>query len=181
MRPAFGLMLPLLTVSVLCAQEAAKPTLRESTKAISAVIDDWHQAAAQADEARFFGHLAPDAVFLGMDETERWAKVDFQKIAHPWFENHATWNFKSKQRNTFVALGGDVAWFDELIDMAGNGTIRGSGVLVKQGDTWLISQYCLALPIPRQVFAEVLSVVNSQKSAASGKEPEKPPTEKEAK
>ena len=39
---------------------------------IDAALDDWHRAASAADEARYFSHLADDAVFLGTDATERW-------------------------------------------------------------------------------------------------------------
>ena len=35
-------------------------------------LDDFHDAAAHADEARYFGHFAAGAVFLGTDATERW-------------------------------------------------------------------------------------------------------------
>src|SRR6266545_7462239 len=38
--------------------------------AAAAMLDDWHAAAAAADEARYFAHFATDAVFLGTDATE---------------------------------------------------------------------------------------------------------------
>src|SRR5690349_16554349 len=43
-------------------------------KAIGAVLDDWHAAAAAADEERYFGLMTEDSVFLGTDATERWDK-----------------------------------------------------------------------------------------------------------
>ena len=37
---------------------------------VAAVLDDWHQAASVADEARYFGHFAPNGIFMGTDATE---------------------------------------------------------------------------------------------------------------
>ena len=37
---------------------------------VAAVLDNWHQAASVADEARYLGHFAPDGVFMGTDATE---------------------------------------------------------------------------------------------------------------
>ena len=38
---------------------------------VATVLDDWHQAASVADEARYFGHFAPNGIFMGTDATER--------------------------------------------------------------------------------------------------------------
>lgn len=47
------------------------------TKAINAVLDDFHDAAAKADGDRYFKHFAPRAIFLGTDATERWSVDEF--------------------------------------------------------------------------------------------------------
>jgi len=52
---------------LLLAIPAFAPT---PAKAIDAVLDDWHRAAA-ADEARYFGHFAANGVFMGTDAKER--------------------------------------------------------------------------------------------------------------
>ena len=39
--------------------------------AINRVIDDFHHAASVADEAAYFGHMAPEFIFLGTDATGR--------------------------------------------------------------------------------------------------------------
>ena len=55
----------LLTVAVPavagCGASSAPPTV----EAVAAVLDDWHAAAAAADEERYFSHFASDGVFLG--------------------------------------------------------------------------------------------------------------------
>jgi ketosteroid isomerase-like protein len=95
MRTALLLSLPAL----LLAQAAPE-------RAVNGVLDDWHAAAAQADEACYFGHLAEDAVFLGTDATERWTKAQFQAYAHPYFAKGKAWTFRATRRAvTFSADG----------------------------------------------------------------------------
>jgi ketosteroid isomerase-like protein len=166
MRSAHWLVIPFLAGSLLSAQALSRSSIREATTAVAAVLDDWHLAAAQSDEERFFSRMAPEAVFLGMDEKERWTKDAFRKWAHEGFEGHMTWHFKASQRNIALSEDGGVAWFDEVIDMSGNGTARGSGVLVKTGTSWMIAQYNLSLPIPRGSFTEVRQIIEAQKIVA---------------
>jgi ketosteroid isomerase-like protein len=174
MRHAFWLVIPIFAGTLSAAQAPTKAAVREAVSEVGAVIDDWHLAAAQSDEARYLTHLTPQAVFIGFDEKERWPGDDFRKWIHSVFVNHAIWTFKASQRNISLSENGDVAWFDELIDMSGSATGRGTGVLVRDGKTWLITQYSLSLPIPRQVLGEVISVIYNQKMAtALAAEPDK--------
>ena len=76
--------------------------------AIHAVLDDWHNAAASADEVRYFSHFTSDAVFLGTDRTERWDLRAFQTFAHPFFAKGKAWSFTPVRRDVTV---GDCAQF----------------------------------------------------------------------
>src|SRR4051812_36541055 len=79
-----------------CAASAPKlpaPDPAGASAAIHAVLDDWHRAAASADEARYFSHFTSDAIFLGTDRTERWDLHAFQTFAHPFFAKGKAWNF----------------------------------------------------------------------------------------
>lgn len=116
--------------------------------AIGAVLDDFHRAAAQADEARYFGHLDDTAVFLGTDATERWTKAQFQAYAHPYFAKGRAWTFRPVRRAITLAADGRTAWFDEDLDTPNLGPCRGSGVLVLTGGGWKIAQYNLAFTVP---------------------------------
>ena len=173
MRSSCWFVIPLLAFNTLGGQSLSKSTLREATTAVAAILDDWHLAAAQFEEERYFSHLAPEAVFVGIDEQERWSKAAFKKMAHPGFEARQIWNFKASQRHITLSPSGDVAWFDELLDASTMGTVRGAGVLVKEGKTWLIAQYALSLPIPREAFAEVRQLIEAQKTPPASVEPKK--------
>lgn len=126
-----------------------------AAEAVARVLDDWHDAAAKADEGRYFGHMTEDAVFLGTDATERWVKPAFQKWAHPFFARGRAWAFKATRRSITLAPGGQMAWFDEDLATPNLGPCRGSGVLVKAGDRWRIAQYNLSVPIPNALMDAV--------------------------
>lgn len=141
----------------------AAPVPPASEAAVAAVLDDWHQAAAQADEARYFGHLVPESVFLGTDGTERWDKAAFQAYAHPHFAKGRAWSFKAVKRHIAFAAGGTVAWFDEDLDTPNMGPCRGSGILERRQGTWKILQYNLSVPIPNALMGEVKARIAQQK------------------
>ena len=48
---------------------------------VAKVLDDWHLAAAKANEEAYFGHLSEQSIFLGTDATERWNKKEFREFA----------------------------------------------------------------------------------------------------
>ena len=54
-------------VSCLLALVPSAAWTQTPAQQVAAVLDDWHQAASVADEARYFGHFAPNGVFIGTD------------------------------------------------------------------------------------------------------------------
>ncbi len=146
-----------MTVSLLLLALAAAPagaTATDPKAAVAAVLDDWHKAAAAADEPRYFGHFTADAVFMGTDATERWTRDEFRAWAKPIFARGKAWSFRAVSRNISVSKDGTVAWFDEALDTPNMGPCRGSGVLVKEGGAWKIAQYNLSVPIPNDLLPD---------------------------
>jgi hypothetical protein len=127
-------------------------------------LDDFHDAAAKADEERYFAHFAAEGVFLGTDATERWDVPAFRAYAHPHFARGKAWSFRAARR--FIAVRGDTAWFEEELETQNLGPARGSGVLVRSGPRWLIEQYVLSIPIPNQRFKEVRELLTSPSRAS---------------
>ncbi len=117
------------------------------------MLDDFHDAAAKADEARYFDHFAPGGVFLGTDAAERWDVAAFRAYAHPYFAGGKAWSFRGVRRR--VTVRGDVAWFEEDLETPNLGPARGSGVLVWSGGRWLIEQYVLSITVPNEKFKAV--------------------------
>jgi len=127
------------------------PSQEATTAAVAAVLDDWHDAAARADEARYFGHLDDDSVFLGTDPNERWDKRAFRAYARPHFAKGKAWEFHSVRRAIAID-GSNLVHFDEDLRTKRMGAARGSGVLEKRAGSWRIIQYNLAITVPNDRF-----------------------------
>jgi hypothetical protein len=131
-----------------------------ATAAIARELDDFNDAAAHADETRYFAHLADDSVFLGTDATERWDKTAFRAFAHPHFAAGKAWSFHTVRRAVTVADDGRFAYFDEDLATEKLGPARGSGVMILLGGEWKIAQYNLATVIPNDRFGEVRALLD---------------------
>lgn len=132
---------------------------------IEAVLDEFHAAAAAADEARYFATLAPDTVFMGTAPGERWAGDAFRDFVHSYFSRGKGWSYTPSARSVDLAGDGQTAWFDETVENAHYGACRGTGVLQRHGDVWKIEQYNLALPIPDEIAPEIVARVREMRPA----------------
>ena len=143
---------------------AQAPNPAPADAPLQALLDDWHEAAAKADEARYFGHLSEDAIFIGTDATERWTKAQFLTYCHPHFAKGRAWTFKATRRVITLAPKGGLAWFDEDLATTNMGPCRGSGVLRKDPDgRWRIVHYVLSLSVPNEKMGAVLIAVGTKK------------------
>ncbi len=159
---------PTLTPNRACVAQTVVDE-RQAAHALGLLLDDWHDAAAKSDEARYFAHLAADSVFLGTDATERWSKEAFQAYAHPHFSAGRGWAMKAARRNIVVEPAGQLAYFDEELETRSLGPARGSGVLVLRDGVWKILQYNLAITVPNERFAQVRDALSlSPASPTSG-------------
>ena len=144
------------------ASAAGTPSEGPAT-AVAAALDAFHDAAAHADEAAYFDLLAPVSVFLGTDATERWEREAFRAFAHPYFAKGQGWTFKPRDRHVEFSRGGDVAWFDELLDSESYGECRGTGVLEKMDGRWRIRQYHLTIPMPNDLAKDLVARIREAK------------------
>lgn len=146
---------------VLCGTAAAgSPTAAsDPASAIGAVVDDWHQAASAADGPRYFGHFAPEGVFLGTDDGERWTVPEFQAYAGPYFSKGKGWTYTASHRHIALAPSGDVAWLDEKLDNDHYGRLRGTGVLRKIDGAWKLAHYSMSFPVPNAQTKDVVALI----------------------
>jgi hypothetical protein len=126
---------------------------------VAAVLDDWHQAASVADEARYFGYFAQNGVFMGTDATEHWTVAQFREWAKPQLKRKSAWSFKPRDRHIEFSADRSTAWFDEMLDTPNLGLCRGSGVLVLTGGKWKIAQYNLSVPIPNALVDGIVKQI----------------------
>lgn len=136
---------------------------------INQMLDNWHQAAANADQKSFFDGIDEGGVYIGTDATEIWTKQEFYEWSKPYFDKGKAWSFVAIKRNIYFPEDHSLAWFDELLQFSG-GVFRGSGVLIKKDGQWKIKHYVLSLPVPNEKFNEVLELVNLQEPEKKDKE-----------
>lgn len=163
-RAASCVLLALLLAAPAAADRAA------DLGAAGAVLDAFHAAAARADEKAYFDLLAANGVFLGTDASERWDKEAFRAFAHPYFSQGRGWAFKPRDRHLDQSRGGDLVWFDELLDSESYGECRGTGVLERQADgAWRITQYHLTIPVPNDLAKDLVERIREARKAAASK------------
>jgi hypothetical protein len=141
---------------------AAAALAQTPVQQIGAVLDDWHRAASVADEARYFGHFAPNGVFMGTDAAERWTVTEFREWAKPQFRRKSAWSFKPRNRHIDFSSDRKTAWFDEMLDTPNLGLCRGSGVLVLLDGKWKIAQYNLSVTIPNSLVDGIVKEIGAR-------------------
>lgn len=134
----------------------------DPTRPVVEVLDNWHLAAARADEDLYFSLMTPDCVFLGTDGAERWTREEFRVWAHPFFAKGKAWSFRAVKRQVMLSKDQKVAWFDEALETPNLGPARGSGVLVRDGKVWKIAHYSLTVPIPNALMKQVKELIEKQ-------------------
>lgn len=134
----------------------------ETQTQISLTLDDFHQAASDANQQQYFDLLSDKAVFIGTDATERWDKNTFKAFAKPYFDKGQGWTYIPRNRHVTLSASGQVAWFDEMLDSQSYGECRGTGVLELTENGWKISQYHLTIPLPNGLAKDVVKQIKQQ-------------------
>ncbi|WJG10060.1 nuclear transport factor 2 family protein [Aliiglaciecola sp. LCG003] len=133
--------------------------LKAQEHGVDSTLNQFHQAASEADAVRYFSLLADNAVFIGTDATERWDKAAFERFAKPYFDAGKGWTYQPRDRHISFSSDNKVAWFDELLDSKSYGECRGTGVLVLTPTGWKITQYHLTIPIPNTLAKQVVTLI----------------------
>lgn len=156
----------ILTVFSACENKknnAENVNVAAEKEAINTMLDAWHKSASEAEYDSYFKSMAKASVFIGTDASENWNKKDFKVFSKPFFDRGEAWDFKSLERNVYIASDGETAWFDELLE-TWMGVCRGSGVLAKTEDGWKIEHYVLSVTIPNEHIDEVIAIKKDKDS-----------------
>ncbi len=128
-----------------------------SEKELNLLIDNWHQAASEANFDNYFGLMNDDFIFLGTAPGERWGKNEFAEFSKPYFDKGQAWSFKASNRNWQFSKNKKMAWFDEDLETWMEGC-RGSGILVKKRGEWKIVYYNLTVLIENEKMKEFIEL-----------------------
>lgn len=145
------------------------PAQQKDKDEITQMLDNWHKAAATADQQAYFDGIDEDGIYIGTDATEIWTKQEFFDWSKPYFDKGKAWSFVAINRNIYFSEDRSLAWFDELLQFTG-GVFRGSGVLIKKDGLWKLKHYVLSLPVPNEKFKGVLEVINPKEEEKKAKQ-----------
>ena len=142
-----------------CILSTASVFANDDARKVGSVIDNLHHMAATANFDGYFDLYSDNAVFIGTDASEVWSVDEFKAYAKPHFDKGTGWTYHPRNRHIYFSSDNNVAWFDELLDNESLGETRGTGVLIKVGDTWKISQYHLTIPVPNSIADDVADLI----------------------
>jgi ketosteroid isomerase-like protein len=156
-------LLCILIISLFTYQRAQskEPLLSRQTEqeAIAQVIDNMHAAASRADLAAYLSAYADDGVFMGTDDWERWSRPQtLDTYVRDRFKDGTGWQYTSVQRHINVAVGQQMAWFDEITVSPKWGRFRGTGVLQKIQGQWKIAHYSLSFLVPNEAWERISEI-----------------------
>jgi len=114
---------------------------------IDSLMNEWHHAAAVADEKAFFGRMTEDGIYIGTDASERWLRDELAAWSQKYFDRESAWKFIPLSRNIKIGPGGQIAWLDELLD-TWMGPCRSTAILIKKDNDWKIIHYQLSVAVP---------------------------------
>ena len=118
-------------------------------------IDNWHQAAATADSAAYFGAFYNDeSIFQGTDGSEYWTSGEFRAWAAPYFRRESAWTFEAFNRHWYRK--GNTLWFNERLDSPHMGNCRGVGVVRETKEGLKIDHYSLSFEVPNEVVSDLV-------------------------
>lgn len=126
-------------------------------EALDLQIDNWHQAASNANFEGYFGQMDPSFIFLGTAPGERWKKEEFASFSKPYFDRGRVWDFKASNRMWMFSENGKMAWFDEDLATWMRGC-RGNGILVKKKGEWKLVYYNLTVLIENEKIQEFIEL-----------------------
>jgi hypothetical protein len=143
------------------------PSTQNATEveAIRLVLADWHAAATTGDETRYFSYLAPDAIFLGPDESQRWSVDALRDYAVPRYGEKG-FPIRALRYDALLSRDGTEAWFEEDLDTEVLGPARGTGWMTRNDEgRWRVTRYSLVLTVPEDRIREVKQLLASEPPA----------------
>ena len=149
-----------LVLITACKKETKEHTSKKTLtikKEINSIVNKWHIAASEAKYENYFNIMDSVSVFIGTDASENWNKTDFSKFSKPYFDKGKAWSFQPLERNVYLGKNLDFAWFDELLS-TWMGTCRGSGVLERKENNWVLKHYVLSVTIPNDNINTVFNI-----------------------
>lgn len=134
---------------------------QKPTETISEFMDNWHKAAATADEEVFFGSMTENGIYLGTDKTEKWTRDEMAEWANEYFQQESAWSFTVTERDVYFSEEGKTAWLNEKLD-TWMGVCKGTAVLVLRSEGWKIALYDLSVTVDNDKIDQLLELIKEE-------------------
>ncbi|WP_375581147.1 nuclear transport factor 2 family protein [Marivirga tractuosa] len=128
---------------------------------INQFMDNWHKAAATADEEVFFGSMTKEGIYLGTDKTEKWTRDEMAEWANEYFQEESAWSFTATARDIYFSEDEKTAWLNEKLD-TWMGVCKGTAVLVLKAEGWKIALYDLSVTIDNDKIDQFLELIKEK-------------------
>ena len=132
---------------------------------LNQVLNNFHQAAAEANYEQYMALLADNAIYLGTDSSERWNKAEFSAFVKPYFSQGKGWLYQPIERHITSTQVSNIVFFDELLENKNYGRCRGSGLLINTEQGWKILQYNLSIPVPNAIANDVVESIEDYRAS----------------
>ena len=129
---------------------------------IADVLDSLHELASTASWSDYFALFTKDAHFIGTDASEHWKIGELREYSKGAKNG---WTYHPVERDINLSPELNVAWFHEILDSEKYGTSRGTGVLIRTGSGWKISQYHLTYPMPNDLTVKFTDEIKGWEAA----------------
>ena len=126
---------------------------------INALIDEWHDDAANARQASF-DKIADEGTFIGTDRTERWNRETLGARAAEYVAKPSAWVFTPLRRNVVAAPAAGPAWFDEQLSSC-MGVLQATEIVRVDCVRTAILHDQLSVAIPNSLLGEATRLVQS--------------------
>jgi len=130
--------------------------------AIEERLNMLHMSASKGDRLAYLSCFFLDAVFVGTDASECWSFEKLAEVAAKHFQNGEGWTYVPIERKIDLIPDTNVAYFFEYLTHEKYGELRGSGVVIKRGGEWVVSQYVLSLPVPNSLFDAIVAQIQAK-------------------
>ncbi len=123
------------------------------------VLRGLHRAATAADGERFFAAFAPEAMIFG--STARLTLARYRALREPYLARGQGLPSTPIEQKVYLSASGDLAWFEELVEVFEHDRLRGTGVLRRIDGAWKLVHYSAMILVPRQLAGDFAHRIES--------------------
>ncbi len=139
--------------------ENAGETADDPAASAGRLLHDLHHAATVADAERFFASFDPEAMIFG--STARLTLARFRALREPYFARGQGLPSTPIEHQVYLSTSGDLAWFEELVEVFQHDRLRGTGVLRRVDGAWKLVHYSVMILVPRQLAGDFAPRIES--------------------